>query len=83
MKIFKTLFVATFALVASYSVYSTLQNTEMSDLAMANVEALAQTEGSDRIDCVVAADMCTELVIYPDGWGEDILFDHTKKIGWL
>ena len=46
MKIFKTLFVATFALVASYSVYSTQQNAEMSDLVMANVDALARGEGS-------------------------------------
>lgn len=44
MKIIKTLFVAAFALVAGYTVYSTQQNTEMSDLALANVEALADTE---------------------------------------
>ena len=55
----------------------------MSELAMENVEALAQSEGSDRPDCVSASDMCSELVIYPDGWGENILFDHAKKIGWL
>ena len=46
MKIIKTLFVAAFALVAGYTVYSTQQNTEMSDLAMANVEALAQNESN-------------------------------------
>ena len=46
MKIIKTLFVAAFALVAGYSVYSTQQNTKMSDLAMANIEALSQTETS-------------------------------------
>lgn len=46
MKVVKTLFVATFALVAGYSVYSTQQNTEMSDLAKANVEALAQNESN-------------------------------------
>lgn len=46
MKIIKTLFVATFALVAAYSVYYTQQNTEMSDLAKANVEALAQNESN-------------------------------------
>lgn len=51
MKIFKTLFVATFALVASYSVYSTQQNTEMSDLALANVEALAWNENGLMINC--------------------------------
>lgn len=46
MKIIKTLFVAAFALVAGYTVYSTQQNTEMSDLALANVEALAQNESN-------------------------------------
>ena len=50
MKIIKTLFMATFALVAGYSVYSTQQKAEMSDLAMANVEALADVETSVR-DC--------------------------------
>lgn len=44
MKIFKTLFVATFALVVSYSVYSTQQNAEMSDLALAKVEAFTNGE---------------------------------------
>lgn len=51
MKIIKTLFVATFALVAGYGVYSTQQKAEMSDLAMANVEALAQNEGDGMLDC--------------------------------
>lgn len=46
MKIIKALFVATFALVVSYSVYSTQQNAEMSDLALANVEALAYYEST-------------------------------------
>ena len=50
MKIFKTLFVATFALVAAYNVYSTQQNAEMSDLAKANIEALANGETSVQ-DC--------------------------------
>ena len=50
MKIIKTLFVATFALVAGYGVYSTQQKAEMPDLAMANVEALAQNEGDGMLD---------------------------------
>ena len=74
---------AEFAFVASYGVYTSQKETSMSELAMENVEALAQSEGSDRPDCVSASDMCSELVIYPDGWGENILLDHAKKIGWL
>lgn len=44
MKNIKNLFVATFALVAAFSMYSTQQNAEMSDLAKANIEALASGE---------------------------------------
>ena len=43
-KILKVVFVSAFALVAGYSVYASQQKVEMSDLAMANVEALASGE---------------------------------------
>lgn len=42
--VLKFLFVAAFPMVASYNVYSSQQNTEMSDLALANIEALADGE---------------------------------------
>jgi hypothetical protein len=59
-------------------------NAGLSDLALANVEALAQSENSGREDCQPAYDICCELVIYPGGdYGEDCLLDHTKKPGWL
>lgn len=48
MKIIKTLFVVTFALVAAYSVYSTQQNAGMSDLALANADALANGEATGK-----------------------------------
>ena len=44
--ILKLVFASAFALLAGYSVYDSQQNIEMSDLAMANVEALARGEGS-------------------------------------
>ena len=44
--VFKTISVAAFAIVAGYSVYASQHEVEMSDLAMANVEALANDEGS-------------------------------------
>ena len=44
--IVKLVFASAFALLAGYSVYDSQQNIEMSDLAMANVEALARGEGS-------------------------------------
>ncbi len=40
----KTHFASAFAVVAGYNVYSSQQEVEMSDLAMANVEALAGGE---------------------------------------
>ena len=78
-----SLLVAAFTLVAGYSVYQSQQKEQMSDLALENVEALADGEADDRPDCISAQDLCSELVIYPDGWGENISFDHTKRPGWL
>ena len=42
--IFKTLLAVAFTMVAGYSVYASQQKVEMSDLAMANIEALASGE---------------------------------------
>ena len=42
--IIRTAFVAAFALMAGYSVYTSQQEKTMSDLALANVEALADEE---------------------------------------
>lgn len=42
--ILKLVFTSSFALVADYSVYASQQEVEMSDLAMANVKALATPE---------------------------------------
>ncbi len=79
MKIIKTLFVAAFALVAGYSVYSTQQNTKMSDLAMANIEALSQTETSGSSCHYQITYSCMEIsyivpwrpvgIYYPDHYG--------------
>lgn len=42
--IYKILFVTAFTMVASYNIYAFQQEVEMSDLAIANVEALARGE---------------------------------------
>lgn len=42
--VLKFLFVAAFTMAASYNVYALQQEVEMSDLALANVEALARRE---------------------------------------
>ena len=43
----KIAFVTVFAAVAGYGVYTSQKSEVMSDLAMANVEALADPESSD------------------------------------
>lgn len=49
-KIIKIAFVTVFAALAGYGVYSSQKSTLMTDLALANVEALARGEGSSS-DC--------------------------------
>lgn len=44
--ILKIVFASAFALVAGYGVYVSQQKVELSDLAMANVEALAHNEAT-------------------------------------
>lgn len=71
MKVIKSLFVATFALVAAYSVYSTQQKAEMSDLALANVEALAnwESEIKDLVDNCTwqESSYCFYVIVTPSG----------------
>lgn len=44
--VFKFLFAAAFTITTGYSVYSSQQSADMSDLVKANVEALARREGN-------------------------------------
>lgn len=50
-KILKIVFSSAFALVAGYSVYASQQEKTMSDLALANVEALAGNEWEGDNEC--------------------------------
>ena len=49
--ILKATIVAAFALIAGMNVYNAQKSDVMSDLALANVEALAQSEGSGSSGC--------------------------------
>ncbi len=49
-KFMRIAFVAAFAAIAGYGVYTNLKTDVMSDLALANVEALARNE-VDQIKC--------------------------------
>lgn len=49
----KIAFVAAFAAIAGYGVYANQKTDVMSDLALANIEALASDEGSGGGTCTV------------------------------
>ena len=75
--------VVLFAAVAGYNCYNngSSNDDEMTDLMKANVRALAYGDGS-REDCMKGNDLCEMLVIYPGGYGYDIIVG-VKKPGWL
>ena len=50
-KMIKIAFVAAFAAIAGYGVYTNQRADAMSDLLMANVEALAQGESGGNVYC--------------------------------
>lgn len=59
-KFVKTAFAAAFAVVAGYSVYMNQKADAMSDLMLANVEALANGEGASK--------PCEEVCYPCDNW---------------
>ena len=69
--IFKITLVAAFAAVAGYNVYTSQQETEISDLTKANVEALSDNE-SDIEDLIKNCtwqenSYCHYIVVTPNG----------------
>lgn len=82
--IFSSVFALALRATTGWGVNKSMSNDAgLSDLALANVEALAAGE-SGRVDCVRSYDFCEEFVKYSDGsWGIDILYDHKKRAGWL
>ena len=67
-KIMKAAFVAVFAAVAGYGVYMNQRTEAMSDLMLANVEALASGEASVK-DCVSADSDC--ILLHPTDPSKD------------
>lgn len=65
-KIIKITFVAAFAAIAGYGVYANQKGNEMSDLALANVEALANYEVNPDCPngCTSASSTCYCFKIY-------------------
>ena len=59
-KIVKLAFVAAFAAIAGYGVYTSQKSDSVSDLLLANVEALANdSETGDSVDCCSDTSSCT------------------------
>lgn len=82
----KTAFVVAIVMIAGVNVFNAQKSETMSDVAMANVEALANNElGPDRPDCESCKDAeCVMVVSYPNGAsGREILDDYMKKPGWI
>ncbi|MCR6503533.1 MULTISPECIES: NVEALA domain-containing protein [Bacteria] len=67
-KIMRIAFVAAFATVAGYGVYTNQRTETMSDLMLANVEALASGEASVK-DCVSADSDC--ILLHPTDPSKD------------
>lgn len=61
-KFVKIGFVAVFAAIAGYGVYVNQKADAMSDLALANVEALAQSEGGGNIYCCGNYGTCMNIL---------------------
>lgn len=71
-RVFKLVFSSAFVLVAGYSVYASQQNAEKSDLALSNVEALANDEENPLFPngCVDNGSSCDCNGIYVETWKE-------------
>ena len=83
-KTLKATFVVAIAMVSGINVFNAQKSVELSDVALANVEALADSEIEGREDCEPTGVECSMVVIYPDGaYGEDIVYGMKKKAGWL
>jgi hypothetical protein len=77
-KFLKFAFVAIFVATAGYGVYASQRAEAMSDLALANVEALADPETSS--DCVKKdGSQCWALVVTPNGSYSEVYFDQTPR----
>ena len=79
-KIFAALIVAVVATFAGYNIYQS-QRVEsiMSDLTMANVEALAGSEINDEDRVSASNRYCSVLIVTPNGNYLETYFDQKTK----
>ena len=60
-KVIKTVFVVAIAMVSGMNVFNAQKSVELSDVALANVEALADPEQPNIKDCIEATSDCIAL----------------------
>lgn len=61
-KVLKVAFVAAIALVSGINVFNAQKSVPLSDIAMANVEALAGDENGKDVYCCGSAGTCAKLL---------------------
>lgn len=61
--ILKAAFVAAFAMIAGYGVYNSQKDVVLSDVALANIEALAGGEGASSHDCPGGRKECVRVIV--------------------
>lgn len=65
-RFFITIGLAICSMMAAFNIYSNTNNSTIPDLALANIEALAQNEGGSGSDCTVIG--------YKEIWSEGCLY---------
>ncbi|WP_455665273.1 NVEALA domain-containing protein [Phocaeicola sp.] len=75
--ILKVSLVAAFALFAGYNVYSSQKSDVMSDLALANMEALADPEQPNVDNCTPDPEIDCEA-LHPTDPSKDVRRQHAK-----
>ncbi len=80
MKVLKVVFVAAIAMVAGINLLNAQKPEVLSDVAMANVEALADSEMIVEECEYYPGDECYSLIITPSENYITVLFDHRHKV---
>lgn len=75
----KAVFVAAFAMIAGYGVYTTQAQVNLTDITLENVEALAAGESSSDCSTYCSTDpRATCIIMYSNGEGVTC-YDHRGK----
>ena len=78
-KVLKVVFVATIALVGGINVFNAQKSNVLSDIALANVEALADYEMNTELCSYCPGRECVELNTTPSGSSHRTWYDQINK----